>query len=82
MTAPQQPLHHLSDEQVADLLRAGVDELAQRGTPTSFKLLIEASAHLGASLGDAARQLAAAGSWSQVAGISGTSKQAAWSRWR
>jgi len=37
-------------------------------------------------LGDLARQaltaLAANGSWSQVADLSGTTKQAAWSRWR
>ena len=40
------------------------------------------NAHVGQCLGEAARALAANGSWSQVADLSGTTKQAAWSRWR
>jgi hypothetical protein len=39
-------------------------------------------AYVGERVGDAARMLAASDSWSQVAQVSGTSKQAAWERWR
>lgn len=72
----------LSEEQLAVLLQAVVTELAGRGTPESFSALIEASTHVGTSLGESARQIAARSSWTQVGELSGTTKQAAWSRWR
>lgn len=75
-------LSELSEEHLAALLRAVVTELAGRGTPDSFTTLIDASAYVGASLGDSARQVAAKSSWTQVGDLSGTTKQAAWSRWR
>lgn len=62
--------------------RALVDELAALPDPAAFEELISLSEHLGSALGLSARLLAEAGSWSQVATYAGTSKQAAWSRWR
>jgi hypothetical protein len=40
------------------------------------------SAHAGQRVGDAARALADTTSWTEVGEASGTTKQAAWSRWR
>ena len=68
--------------QVAAEARALADELAARPDPDAFQELISLSEHLGRALGTSARLLAEAGSWSQVAMYAGTSKQAAWSRWR
>ena len=82
MSETHQPLRQLADLELAALANDAVTELSRRGSPESFKLLVELSAQVGASLGEAARQLAATGSWSQVADITGTTKQAAWSRWR
>ena len=59
-----------------------IDELAAQPDPAAFQELISLGDHLGRALGASARLLAEAGSWSQVAGYAGTSKQAAWSRWR
>lgn len=67
---------------VAADVRALVDELAAQSDPDAFRELISLSDHLGRALGTSARLLAEAGSWSQVATYAGTSKQAAWSRWR
>ena len=68
--------------QVAADVRALVDELAAQPDPEAFQELITLSEHLGRALGTSARLLAEAGSWSQVATCAGTTKQAAWSRWR
>lgn len=81
-TAFDQTLAHLSDDELDSLLRAAIAELASRGTTEAFAVLIGVSGQLGISLGEAARLLAERGSWSQVAQVSGTTKQAAWSRWR
>lgn len=82
MSATHPQLSELDDQDLAALIDDAICELARRGTPASFKLLVELSAHVGTSLGESARQVAASGSWSQVADITGTTKQAAWSRWR
>ena len=68
--------------QVAAEARALLDELAMQPDPDAFQELIALSEHLGRALGTSARLLADTGSWSQVATYAGTSKQAAWSRWR
>ena len=78
---PYQQMSELDDQQLATMAQQAVAELAPRGTHSSFKLLVDLSTYVGVSLGEAARQVAAAGSWSQVADITGTTKQAAWSRW-
>ena len=82
MAPPQDSLHHLSDDELDALIRAALSELTNRGTTEAFAMLVALSGQVGASLGEAARLVAERGSWSQVAQISGTTKQAAWSRWR
>jgi hypothetical protein len=74
-------LEALTDEALADLIRAATTELTQRGTTEAFRTLIELSGQLGMAIGESARIVAERGSWSQVADVSGTTKQAAWSRW-
>jgi len=44
--------------------------------------LLRLSALVGESLGANARALATNGSWARVAEVAGTTRQAAWSRWR
>jgi len=82
MPGPDFDLSSLDDHALADLARTATDELARRGTAEGFELLIGLSAHVGAAVGESARQVAEHGSWSDVAAVSGTTKQAAWSRWR
>ncbi len=82
MAADQQTdLIQLTDEELGALARAVVAELASRGTTASFQTLIALSGEVGVGVGEAARRAAEQGSWSQVAEITGTTKQAAWSRW-
>ena len=68
--------------QLADEIRAHLDLLAVSTDPEAFQELLAISAHVGACLGTSARSLAEAQSWTSVAGYAGTTKQAAWSRWR
>jgi len=75
-------LDGLSESELANLACRIADELSSRGTQEGFAELLRLVAYLGARVGDSARQVAAANSWSQVAELSGTSKQAAWERWR
>ena len=74
-------LDALNDEALADLIRAAMTVLTKRGTADAFRILIELSGQLGIAIGESARVVAERGSWSQVADVSGTTKQAAWSRW-
>ena len=55
--------------------------LAQSEDPAAFGYLLQLTRLVGESLGLAARTLAHESSWSQVATIAGTSRQAAWERW-
>jgi hypothetical protein len=71
----------MSIPELARLARTVVGELSRRLEPEAFSELLEVQQYLGVSLGDSARMLAAQGSWSGVAELSGTTKQAAWSRW-
>jgi hypothetical protein len=83
MTAhPDLPLGSLSEGEMAALIYRIADDLSARGTREGFAELLHVMAYVGERVGDAARMLAASGSWSQVADVSGTSKQAAWERWR
>lgn len=75
-------LHELDPASLGRLARAAMSELAERGDQASFAELLTMNGHAGVALGAAARALAANGSWSQVADLTGTTKQAAWSRWR
>jgi hypothetical protein len=74
-------LRELPIPELARLARAATLELARRSEPAAFSALLDLQQQLGVSLGESARTLAAQGSWSGVAELSGTTKQAAWSRW-
>lgn len=83
MTAGSElPLNGLTESELADLIRRASDELSARGTREGFAELLALVTHVGQRVGDTARILATSNSWSQVAEISGTSRQAAWERWR
>jgi hypothetical protein len=82
MPGSDDDLSSLDDRALADLARAAAAELARRGNAEGFGLLIDLSASIGTAVGESARRVAEQGSWSQVAAVSGTTKQAAWSRWR
>ena len=72
-------------QQSADIAaeaRSLLDALANSTDPTAFQTLLGLSQYVGECLGISARTLAEAQSWSSVAGLAGTTKQAAWSRWR
>lgn len=66
----------------ADEIRARLDILAASDDPQAFQALLQLSGYVGECLGVSARHLAEAQSWTSVAGVAGTTKQAAWSRWR
>jgi predicted trehalose synthase len=70
------------ESETAAQIRRLIDELSNRGTHEAFAELLGLVAYAGERVGDAARTLAASNSWSEVAQVSGTSKQAAWERWR
>lgn len=55
--------------------------LTASSDPAAFQALLGLSQYLGECLGQSARILAESQSWGDVAGVAGTTKQAAWSRW-
>jgi hypothetical protein len=71
----------LQPAELAEQAEQAVLSLARSGNPDAFAHLLHLSRVVGESLGEAARLLATNGSWSGVADIAGTSKQAAWERW-
>jgi len=73
---------HASVEELAEQAREALMTLAARPELEAFQELLSLSQVVGECLGDSARSLAGHSSWSQVAEVSGTTKQAAWSRWR
>jgi len=75
-------LDQLSSNDLGVLARDALSILALRGDQDAFAQLLTMSAHAGQCLGEAARRLAEAESWTQVADLTGVSKQAVWSRWR
>jgi hypothetical protein len=74
-------LDDLSSAELAGLAREILAALASRGDHAAFAALLTITAHVGQCLGSTARSLATSGAWTQVADLSGTTKQAAWSRW-
>ena len=66
---------------IAAEARTLLDALASSTDPIAFETLLGLSQYLGECLGVSARTIAEAQSWSSVAGLAGTTKQAAWSRW-
>lgn len=75
-------LNQLSSNDLGVLARDAMSILAQRGDQEAFSQLLTMTAHSGQCLGEGARRLAGTASWSQVADLTGVSKQAVWSRWR
>jgi hypothetical protein len=75
-------LARATPSELADLAEASMRLLAQSDDPAAFGHLLELTRLVGECLGLAARTLAHESSWSQVANIAGTSRQAAWERWR
>lgn len=82
MAVPGDDLDRLSSNELGLLARDAMSILALRGDQASFSELLTMSAHAGQCLGEGARRLASAESWTQVADLSGVSRQAVWSRWR
>jgi hypothetical protein len=80
--AAQPGLDGLTEAELAALICRAIDELSGRGTHEGFAELLRIVAYAGQQVGNAARLVAESDSWSQVAEISGTSRQAAWERWR
>lgn len=62
-------------------VRTLLDALTASTDPAAFQTLLGLSQYLGECLGLSARTLAESQSWGDVAGVAGTTKQAAWSRW-
>ncbi len=62
-------------------VRTLLGALAADSDPAAFQALLALSQYLGECLGQSARTLAESQSWGDVAGVAGTTKQAAWSRW-
>ncbi|HEY9349676.1 MAG TPA: hypothetical protein VIP75_03205 [Acidothermales bacterium] len=78
----QPELDAMSTAEVAAMVRDGVAALSRRSDPEAFGALVELTRIVGESLGESARALAGASSWAQVGDVAGTSRQAAWERWR
>lgn len=74
-------LDPLSSKELGVLARDAMSILARRGDPEAFSQLLTMNAHAGECLGEAARHLASTASWSEVADLTGVSRQAVWSRW-
>lgn len=72
----------LNEHELGELICRITDELSGRGTHEGFAELLRVVSYVGQGVGEAARLVAESNSWSQVAEISGTSRQAAWERWR
>jgi hypothetical protein len=78
----REDLAHATPSELADVAEASMHLLAQSEEPAAFGYLIELTRLAGECLGVAARTLAHESSWSQVGNIAGTTRQAAWERWR
>ena len=81
MTTPGDDLEQLSSTDLGELARDAMSILALRGDEEAFTQLVTMNAHAGQCLGEGARRLATAASWSQVADLAGVTRQAVWSRW-
>ena len=74
-------LDQLSSNDLGVLARNAMSILALRGDQEAFSQLLTMNPHAGECLGEAARHLASTASWSEVADLTGVSRQAVWSRW-
>jgi hypothetical protein len=78
----REDLARATPSELADLAEVSMRLLAQSEDPAAFGYLLELTRLAGESVGMAARTLAHESSWSQVGDIAGTTRQAAWERWR
>jgi hypothetical protein len=78
----REDLARATPSELADLAEVSMHLLAQSEDPAAFGYLLELTRLAGESVGMAARTLAHESSWSQVGNIAGTTRQAAWERWR
>jgi hypothetical protein len=77
----REDLVRATPSELADLAELSMRLLAESEDPVAFGYLLQLTRLGGECLGLAARTLAQESSWSQVANIAGTSRQAAWERW-
>jgi hypothetical protein len=82
MTLRPDDSENASVTELAEQAREALKALATRPELEAFQELLALSEVVGECVGESARSLARHGSWSQVADATGTTKQAAWSRWR
>jgi hypothetical protein len=78
----REELAQATPSELAELAEAAVGQLARSADPAAFAHLLALTRITGESLGTAARTLADRSSWSGVADVAGTTRQAAWERWR
>ena len=78
----REDLARATPSELADLAEISMHLLAESEDPAAFGYLLGLTRLAGESLGMAARTMAHESSWAQVANIAGTSRQAAWERWR
>jgi len=77
----EREIHAASTDELEQLTRDIVDELAGRSSPEAFSSLLALSRHIGERIGTSAQQLSATMSWAQIGNLAGTSRQNAWARW-
>ena len=70
-----------STDELEQLTRDIIDELAGRPHPEAFRSLLALSGHVGECIGTSAQKLSATMSWAQIGDLAGTSRQNAWARW-
>ena len=71
-----------SADELAGLAELALRTLAERGDPAAFTHLLRMTGVAGECVGIAARTTAATSSWAGVGELAGTTRQAAWERWR
>jgi hypothetical protein len=78
----REALDRATTNEVANLAQAALESLANRSDRDAFAQLLRLAQINGECLGTSARTVAEHSSWSGVADMTGTTKQAAWARWR
>lgn len=69
-------------DELAERAELALRTLADRGDPAAFTHLLRLTGVVGECVGLAARSTAATSSWAGVGELAGTTRQAAWERWR
>ena len=78
----REELAGLDSDALAALAELALRTLAERGEPAAFTHLLRMTGVVGECVGLAARSTAATSSWAGVGELAGTTRQAAWERWR